>query len=75
MNVYQKNPLGAIYLSKLAQQYFPHITSKSALTQLHRWIKQCEPLQKRLKELHYAPYQRVLTPKQHEAVVEFLGEP
>jgi hypothetical protein len=32
-------------------------------------------LQNRLKELHYQKGQRALTPLQHKAFLEFLGEP
>lgn len=65
----------AIYLSELAQLYFPRSTPRSAVTQLHRWITLNPDLTQRLSELHFRPRQRALTPLQHEAVVEFLGEP
>mgnify|MGYP000002222932 FL=1 len=65
----------AIYLSDLALQYFPHSTSRSAVSQLRRWIVLNSDLTLRLKEMHYHTHQRALTPLQHEAVVEFLGEP
>lgn len=65
----------AIYMSDLAQAYFPKSTSRSASAQLHRWIKLNTELQTRLDELHYKPRQRALTPLQHEAIIECLGEP
>ena len=65
----------AIYMNELAQEYFPHSTKRSAVTQLRRWVVLCAPLQHRLEELSFRKGQRVLTPLQHEAVVEFLGEP
>lgn len=65
----------AIYLGELAQLYFPRSTPRSAVTQLHRWIMLNPDLRSRLAELHFRPRQRALTPLQHEAVVEFLGEP
>lgn len=65
----------AIYLSDLAQQYFPHSTPRSSVTQLRRWIVLNPDLCTRLKQLHYHPNQRALTPLQHDAVVRFLGEP
>ena len=43
----------AIYLSDLALQYFPHSTSRSAVSQLRRWIVLNSDLTLRLKELHY----------------------
>lgn len=64
-----------IYLSELAQQYFPKIATRSAVTQLRRWIVLNSELINRLNELHYHPRQRILTPLQHEAILEFLGKP
>lgn len=65
----------AIYMSDLAQQYFPHSNKRSAVTQLRRWILLCTPLKKRLDELYFRKGQRVLTPLQHEAIIYYLGEP
>lgn len=65
----------AIYMSDLAQAYFPKSMPRSASAQLHRWIMLNSQLQKRLAALHFKPRQRALTPLQHEAIVECLGEP
>lgn len=65
----------AIYMSDLAQMYFPKSSVRSAVTQLRRWIVLNEELQQRLAELHYHKGQRTLTPLQHEAICHFLGEP
>ena len=65
----------AIYFTDLACRYFPRSTVRSAAEQLRRWIRLNPDLQARLRELHYQPRQRALTPLQHEAVVEFLGDP
>ena len=65
----------AIYMSDLAQAYFPNSTPRSASAQLHRWIKLNTELQERLEQLHYKPRQRALTPLQHEAITECLGDP
>lgn len=65
----------AIYMSDLAQAYFPKSTPRSATAQLHRWITLNTELQGRLEELHFCQRQRALTPLQHEAIVECLGEP
>lgn len=65
----------AIYLTDLALRYFPRSTSRSAVTQLRRWILLNTELQKRLEELHYQKGQRTLTPLQHEAICHYLGEP
>lgn len=65
----------AMYMSELAQQYFPHSTPRSATGQLRRWIVLNPELTARLKELHFVPRQRALTPLQHEAILMYLGEP
>lgn len=65
----------AIFFSDLAIQYFPYSSKRSATTQLKRWISINTELKSRLTELHYQPRQRALTPLQHKAVVDLLGEP
>lgn len=65
----------AIYLSDLAMKYFPRSTPRSATTKLKRWININKDLCLRLEELHYQARQRALTPLQHQAIIEFLGEP
>ena len=65
----------AIFISDLAQSYFPNSTARSAVTQLHRWMQLNTDLQHRLQELHFKPRQRSLTPLQHKAVIDHLGEP
>ena len=65
----------AIYMNELALLYFPRSTKRSAVTQLRRWIVLCVPLQTRLDELSFRKGQRALTPLQHAAIIEFLGEP
>lgn len=65
----------AIYMSDLAQAYFPKNTPRSASAQLRRWIQLNIDLLHRLEQLHYKPRQRALTPLQHEAIVTYLGEP
>lgn len=67
--------MNAIYLTDLAQQYFPHSTPRSAVSQLRRWLKLNTDLQRRLDELHFHERQRSLTPLQHAAFIEFHGEP
>lgn len=65
----------SIYLTDLAQKYFPRSTPRSAVSQLRRWVFLNPDLRKRLSELHYAKGQRSLTPLQHEAFLKYLGEP
>lgn len=67
--------MNAIYVSELAQLYFPRSNTRSALTQLRRWVQLNPELQKRLEELHYHKSQRSLTPLQHAAFIKYLGEP
>ena len=67
--------MNALYMSDLAQQYFPNSTPRSATSQLHRWIVLNPELTAKLEELHFVSRQRALTPLQHEAIVMFLGEP
>ncbi|MBW9199725.1 DUF4248 domain-containing protein [Bacteroidales bacterium SW299] len=64
-----------IYLSELAMQYFPQSTARSAMVQLRRWVALNADLQKRLEELHWRKGQKALTPLQHAAFIECLGEP
>lgn len=66
--------MNAIYLTDLALLYFPHSTPRSAVSQLRRWVNLNSELQQRLTELHYQKGQRALTPLQHAAFVEFLGD-
>lgn len=65
----------AVYVADLARRYFPRSTKRSAHEQLMRWIRLNPDLRQRLADLHFRPRQRVLTPLQHAAVVECLGEP
>ena len=66
----------AIPVSELAQQYFPRCNDVSnAVTQLKRWVKRCDGLAARLEELGLQPRQQILTPLQHQAFIDFLGEP
>jgi hypothetical protein len=67
--------MNAIYLSDLAQKYFPNSTVRSAVTQLRRWIELNIKLKERLDALYYRKRQRALTPLQYQAIIEFLGEP
>lgn len=47
--------MNAIYMSELAQQYFPNSTPRSASSQLHRWIILNPELTAKLEELHFVP--------------------
>lgn len=67
--------MNAIYLTDLAQQYFPKSIPRSAVSQLRRWINLNSELRERLSDLHYKKGQRALTPLQHAAFIQYLGEP
>lgn len=67
--------MNAIYLTDLAQQYFPKSTPRSAVSQLRRWVNLNSELRERLSDLHYKKGQRALTPLQHAAFIQYLGEP
>ncbi len=71
----KKIPINTLYVSDLAQLYFPRSTIHSAVSQLRRWILLNPELMKRLNELHYRKGQRALTPLQREAVIRYLGPP
>lgn len=71
----EKKHTGSVYISDLAQQYFPNSTTRSAVSQLHRWIALNTELTRRLEALYFLPRQRALTPLQYHAVIECLGEP
>lgn len=62
-------------MNEPAQEYFPHSTKRSDVTQLRRWVVLCVPLQHRLEDLSFHKGQMVLTSLQHEAMVEYLEEP
>jgi len=60
---------------ELALLYFPFSTKKSATTQLRRWIRRNQDLRNNLALLGFAERQRILTPRQVEVVVQYVGEP
>lgn len=67
--------MGTIYFNELARQYFPDSEPKSASTQLRVWIRQNTLLQEELTKTCYMPRQRILTPRQHQLILDHLGEP
>jgi hypothetical protein len=60
---------------ELALLYFPNSTKKSATTQLRQWIRRNDVLRRTLVQLGFTDRQRILTPRQVEVVVQFVGEP
>lgn len=60
---------------ELALLYFPNSTQKSASVQLRTWIRLNENLKTELLATGFTPGKKVLTPKQVELIVFYLGEP
>lgn len=60
---------------ELALLYFPNNTPKSASVQLRTWIRLNEKLKNELKESGFATGKKILTPKQVEIIIKFIGEP
>jgi len=60
---------------ELALLYFPNSTKKSATTQLRRWIRRNLELRSTLAQLGFAERQRILTPRQVEEIIKFVGKP
>ncbi len=60
---------------ELAQLYFPQITKQSATIQFRRWIRINNPLQIELTSNGFRKFQKMLTPKQVEIIIKYIGEP
>jgi hypothetical protein len=59
---------------ELALLYFPNSQPATASSLLRKWVR-LRPLAEKLKEAHYGPGQKILTPRQVEIIVEHVGEP
>lgn len=59
----------------LARLYNPDVTDASARRLLRLWIARNKELSDELRKLHLSPQNRVLTPRQVQAIVHYLGEP
>ena len=71
----EKFKVRALGFGELAQLYFPNISKKSASIQLSRWLKINVELNKNLSVYGFKNGQKLLTPKQVELIVNYLGEP
>ena len=71
----EKFKVRAFGYGELAQLYFPNIAKHSATIQLSRWIRLNEKLQVELKASGHKPWQKLLTPKQVELIINAIGEP
>ncbi len=60
---------------ELAQLYFPQITKQSATIQFRRWIRINNSLQIELTSNGFRKFQKMLTPKQVEIIIKYIGEP
>lgn len=61
--------------SDLAQAYFPHLQSRSALNKFNQIIKSDKHLWQMLQELSYTPRTMYVTPAQQDAIFSRLGSP
>ena len=64
-----------MYVSELAQRYWPSISVRCAVRNLKKLIAINKELQEMLKSLNYKPRQQWLTPLQYKAIVAELGDP
>ena len=60
---------------ELAQMYFSTIARQSATVQFRRWIRINNKLLDELSLVGFKRYQKMLTPKQVEIIVRYIGEP
>jgi hypothetical protein len=60
---------------ELAQMYFPSISKKSASIQLSKWLKLNANLKSKLQSVGFKSGQKILTPKQVDIIISFIGEP
>ncbi|MFV0581901.1 MAG: DUF4248 domain-containing protein [Parabacteroides gordonii] len=61
-------------IRELALAYFPGDKPKTAQQKLAKWMK-VETLRRKLELLGWKPYQKVLTPKQFDCIINHVGEP
>ena len=62
--------------SELAWLYFPTASSTHVATNhLMSWIKRCRPLMDTLMAAHYNRNSKWFSPRQVEAIVQYLGCP
>lgn len=61
-------------IRKLALAYFPGDKPKTAQQKFAKWLR-IEPLRLKLELLGWKPYQKILTPKQFNCIIDHVGEP
>ena len=74
---YKENPflIRTYTKAELAHLYNPAVCQKVALQILRRWIVYNLPLLHELEEEGYRARNRLLSPKQVQTIVHYLGEP
>ena len=60
---------------ELAMLYAPDLKVGSALNRLSHWMRRSPHLMQDLTEADYRPQQRLLTSKQVEIIMRYLGTP
>ncbi|MDD4822703.1 MAG: DUF4248 domain-containing protein [Bacteroidales bacterium] len=61
--------------TELALLYTPNRRKEHVWRMMHNWITRCKPLHKALIESGMKPSTRILSPRQVQLIVEYLGEP
>ena len=60
---------------ELALLYSPHSQDTTALQNLYRWMKRCEPLMEDLHAIGYNKHRHSFLKQEVEVIVKYLGEP
>ena len=60
---------------ELALRYFPDSAPRTAVNHLRAWIIRCKPLHDELTLMGYHKTSKAFTPRQVQAIVDYLGEP
>lgn len=62
-------------ITALALMYYPDSSTKNARRRFVKTLRSERLLWRQLAEMNFTKFQRVLTPKQYEAIVGVLGTP
>ena len=68
-------PIRAYSKKELALMYFPDSTPRTAVNHLMAMIRKCDMLWDELQEMGYYPRSKTFTPRQVQAVIDWLGAP
>lgn len=61
--------------AELGLLYAPERSKHSAWEAVKSWIDRCQPLSEALLEAGLTTHTRVLSPRQVELIIQYLGEP